>query len=127
MLEHCGWDVTHAVERFLTGHPAPAPRAAFTLPPPPPRLALRPPPQQLLTPGHAASGAVGVAGAAGVAGVAGAAGAGRRGGGDADGGGGGGGGEGGGAVRDASEVGMVRLPPGTATGSRRMPTYADVC
>ena len=28
MLDFCGWDVTHAVERFLAGHPVPAPRHA---------------------------------------------------------------------------------------------------
>jgi serine/threonine protein kinase len=26
MLDYCGWDVTHAVERFLAGHPVPPPR-----------------------------------------------------------------------------------------------------
>jgi hypothetical protein len=32
MLDFCGWDVTHAVERFLAGHPVPAPRHTSRVP-----------------------------------------------------------------------------------------------
>jgi hypothetical protein len=102
MLDYCGWDVTHAVERFLAGHPAPAPRRAAqaqaaaasranTLTPHPPAT----------SPPLASGGGRGADGSSRA--------------------GGGGGGQGGGVAGTAgSDVGLVRLPEGTGTGSGRV-------
>jgi hypothetical protein len=114
MLDFCGWDVTHAVERFLAGHPVPGPC-------PQRHPAQIPPTQQAAGRGAGRPGAAGRgSGAAG------------RGGGVSGGAVGQGAGGGGAAAACAntpgrpasSDVGMVRLPAGTGTGNGRV-QFAD--
>ena len=102
MLDYVGWDVTHAVERFLAGQPVPAPR-------PQQRHSIAPAhsPRRQSMPPQAAGGGRMVGG-------------GGRGGGAATHGGGGEGGGGGGGSSQGGDVGMVRLPPGSGTGSGRV-------
>jgi len=95
MLDYCGWDVTQSVERFLAGHPVPPPRAG-RIPQPPPRL------QASVSSTPCAAGAA--ASRLSSSPAATGSGPGR--------------GAGGGAA--GSDVGMVRLPAGTGTGSGRV-------
>ena len=98
MLDYCGWDVTAAVERFLTGHPVPPQRPDRHPPAPLPSR------RQQSTHAGGAHGRAGEGeGGAGV--VAGSARAAA-----------GGSGAGGGGF----EAGVVRLPEGAGTGSGRV-------